>query len=242
MLQQYQSSQLPSLALQQALISDLNTLIASGTPLYSSSRFAGIKLTSTTLQWTSVPNLQGTDLVRLNRWLLEEAYPSALASKDSTLAAHDGTVSLSRCTLLGPAYLHRLSASECIMNDRVLVDDTQHGCVRFSAWSTDSAWSTGSVLPRQYECVEIAPQSSLFTSSVFGDPGYAQLISNVDRAIVAHATGITEQAQTISQGAQDGSEMGAFAREKNPIKEQSIELKYQEYMPLGLAPVLIHVT
>lgn len=240
LLQQYNSSHLPSQALQQALIDDLNTLISNRTALYSPSRFADIKLTSTTLQWTSVQNLQGTDLVRLNRWLLEEAYPSALARKDSALAADDGPVSLSRCTLLGPAYLHRLSASECILNDIVVVDDAQHGCIRFSAWST------GSLLPRQYESVEIAPQSSLFTSSVFGDPGYAQLVSNVDSAIVANAMGITGQAQgaapTISQGAQDGSEMGAFAGEKNPIKEQSIGIKYHEYMPLGLVPILIHVT
>ena len=47
---------------------------------------------------------------------------------------------------------------------------------------------------------------------------------------------------TISTGAQDGSEMGAFARDKNPIKERSILIKYQEYMPLGLVPVIIDVT
>jgi hypothetical protein len=36
--------------------------------------------------------------------------------------------------------------------------------------------------------------------------------------------------------------MGAFARDKNPIKDRSILIKYQEYMPLGLVPVIIHVT
>jgi hypothetical protein len=113
----------------------------------------------------------------------------------------------------------------------VLVDDAQHGCVRFSAWSV------GSVLPRQYESVSIAPKSPLFTSTKFGQPGYAQLLSSVDNAILSGATGAT-----ISAGAQDGSEMGAFAREKNPIKERSLLIKYEEFMPLGLTPVIIYVT
>jgi len=47
---------------------------------------------------------------------------------------------------------------------------------------------------------------------------------------------------TIAAGAQDGSEMGAFSREKSPIKERSLLIKYDEYMPIGLVPIIIHVT
>ena len=47
---------------------------------------------------------------------------------------------------------------------------------------------------------------------------------------------------SIGAGAEDGSEMGAFWRDKNPIKERSLLIKYQEYMPIGLTPVLIYVT
>jgi hypothetical protein len=36
--------------------------------------------------------------------------------------------------------------------------------------------------------------------------------------------------------------MGVFAREKGPIKERSLRIKYAEFMPLGLTPVLIYVT
>lgn len=232
LLNAYDSSKPPSQALIQALIQELNTLL-SGPSLYDANRFAQVKLTAATLQWTT-QSLHGTDLIRLNRWLLQEAYPVELADKDSTIALSSGEVDLSRCTLLGPAYLHRLSASECILDDVVLVEDTQHGCVRFSAWST------GSVLPRPYESVEIAPKSPLFTTRIFGQPGYAQLLSSVDTAIIPGA-GSTAGA-TISQGAQNGSEMGAFAREKNPIKERSLRIKYEEFMPLGLIPVIIYVT
>jgi hypothetical protein len=36
--------------------------------------------------------------------------------------------------------------------------------------------------------------------------------------------------------------MGAFANEKNAVKDRAILAKFQEYMPLGLTPVIIHVT
>jgi hypothetical protein len=142
-----------------------------------------------------------------------------------------GQVQLSRCSVLGLATMHRLYASECILDDKVTVENVQDGCVRFSAWST------GSVLPRQYESVQIAPGAPLFTSRNFGQPGYCQLQAGVDNAILAGAPGAT-----ISAGAQDGSEMGAYARDKNPIKERSLLIKYQEFMPLGLVPVIIYVT
>jgi hypothetical protein len=100
-----------------------------------------------------------------------------------------------------------------------------------------SAWATGSILPRKYESVEVAPNSPLFTSRAFGQPGYAQLLQSADSSIISGGA-----RPSIIEGAEDGSEMGAFAREKNPIKERSLKVKYEEFMPLGLAPVIIYVT
>ncbi|MBK8211869.1 MAG: hypothetical protein IPK78_19940 [Rhodospirillales bacterium] len=115
-----------------------------------------------------------------------------------------------------------MDASECILHDVVTVNDRQHGCVRFSAWSE------GSQLPRQYESVKVPPRAPLFASREFGRPEYAQLL--------AIAGG------EISEGAENGSEMGAFWREMNAVKERSLLIKYQEYLPLGLEPVVVHVT
>jgi hypothetical protein len=36
--------------------------------------------------------------------------------------------------------------------------------------------------------------------------------------------------------------MGAFSSGLAPIKEQGLLTKYAEYMPLGLTPVIVHVT
>lgn len=152
---------------------------------------------------------------------------------EPTLNLTNGDVHLNRCTLLGRANIHRLEASECIFNNVVKVENPQQGCVRFSAWVK------GSVLPRPYESVEIPPNAPLFTSRVFGHPGYAQLQLGADAAILNHSGG---GIATILEGAEDGSEMGAFASEKTAIKERSLRIKYEEYMPLGLVPVIVYVT
>jgi hypothetical protein len=152
---------------------------------------------------------------------------------ETAIALNSGIVNLERCTVLGSATIHQLEASECILSDLVLVENYQQGCVRFSAWVR----VTDSILPRPYESVEIAPQAPLFTSRRFGQPGYAQLQLGTDSAIITVRTGAT-----ITEGAQDGSEMGAFSREKYAIKERSLRIKYKEYMPLGLIPVIICVT
>ncbi len=227
LLEGYVGPAAPSLALMEAMVSDLNKVL-SGPLIYQPALFSLVNLTPSVMQQIAA-NPWGPALRALNRTLLEQAYPLQLA--DLTLAFDNGLVNLSDCTLLGPAYVHQLEASECILDDVVTVEDAQNGCVRFSAWST------GSVIPRQYQSVQIAPGSPLFVSRSFGQPGYAQLLDGVDDEIVSAAAGAR-----ISQGAQNGAEMGAFASQKNPIKERSILIKYQEYMPLGLNPVIIHVT
>ncbi len=160
----------------------------------------------------------------------------AVPAGGAAIALADGSVSLSRVSVLGRLDLHRLQASECILQDRAVVDDTQDGCVRFSAWAD------GSVLPRKYECVRIPPAAPLFVSTDIGEPGYAQLLAMADAQILPVPDPSRGAPALISTGAEDGAEMGAFAREKTPIKTRALLLKFQEYMPAGLVPVLIPVT
>jgi hypothetical protein len=221
------------------LLLDLNAVLQ--TNFYTTTLFKGIPLDPDTATVPG-PTAPLKDLIQFNRELLEAAFPVALAQ--AAIALSTGEANLSRTTVLGRMFVHRLEASECILDDFAVVEDSQHGCVRFTAWSM------GSVIPRQYESVPISEQSAIFTSREFGEPGYGQLLASADLAILQSNSVSSPPADnttptggsSILQGAQDGSEMGAFAREKNPIKERSILIKYQEYMPLGLAPVLIRVT
>ena len=69
----------PSPKLQQALLSELNRLLQAG-PLYDAQVFANIELSEQTQALIAQNPKGGEALVRLNRWLLADAYPYELAS------------------------------------------------------------------------------------------------------------------------------------------------------------------
>jgi hypothetical protein len=147
---------------------------------------------------------------------------------DYALQTTAGDVSLARSTVLGPVAVHRLDASECILDDAATVVDTQHGCVRFCAYAT------GGNLHAPYRSVAVPPVGPQFVSRRFGDPGYARLMRLADDAIVAPQTG-----DTILGGARNGAEMGAFSREGIALKKRGLAIKFEEYAPLGVYPVWI---
>ncbi|MFX0202250.1 MAG: hypothetical protein ACFFCW_39565, partial [Candidatus Hodarchaeota archaeon] len=141
-----------------------------------------------------------------------------------------GDATLNRCTILGRSHFHRLHASEVIFYGATIVDNQQDGCLRFSAWVKEEPPPEHilSVLPRKYESVEIEMDTPLFASTRFGDPNYVQFLQSAPKEIYL--------------GASDGSEMGAFSSLKNPIKERSLLIKYDEYMSAGLVPLIIYAT
>lgn len=218
----------------QALIDSLNELLA-GPSLFDAKVFQNVLPSPATRRMLQgIGSNHSAPMTELNRRLLEDAFPRELA--DAALALSDGDANLLRSTILGRVAVHRLQASDCILRDLAQADDTQHGCVRFTAWAD------GSVLPRQYESPRIPEGARLFVSTDFGQPGYGQLLPTADTAVSLPPGAAPALPQTILAGAENGSEMGAFARELNPIKEAGLLLKYEEYMPVGLLPVLIHVT
>ena len=46
---------------------------------------------------------------------------------------------------------------------------------------------------------------------------------------------------SILTGSHDGSEMGVFCRDGAAVKDRSLLIKLQEYLPVGLSPVLLHL-
>jgi hypothetical protein len=215
--------------LPRGLLAALNALV-DGPSLYDPALFAGIHLSPAVRALAAeTGTLDPARLATLNRGLLGESFPVALGV--AALAVADATVQLTRVTVLGRIAAHRLTASDSILADFAAVDDAHDGCVRFSAYTV------GSVIPRPYQSAVIPPDPAIFTSDSYGQPGYGQLLETADAAIVGGATGAT-----ISSGAQTGSEMGGFSADLNPVKEQGLLVKYAEYMPLGLTPVIVHVT
>ena len=154
--------------------------------------------------------------------------PTAADPPDPAIEGISGEVSLLRCTVLGPLAVHRLSASESILDEVAVVEDTQHGCVRFSAYAL------GSVLHAPYRSVAVPSHGPLFRSRRFGDPNYARLTRGADAAIIG-----PEMGDTIVAGARNESEMGAFGRENVPLRKRGLTAKYEEFAPLGIYPVWI---
>jgi hypothetical protein len=79
----------------------------------------------------------------------------------------------------------------------------------------------------------------LFENTDLGHPGYGRLLETADAAI---ASGSATGTASILTGAASGSEMGAYSSDLNALREQALLVKYGDYMPLGLEPVIVHVT
>jgi len=217
-------SETPSAALVNILLNDVNGLIK-GPSIYDASRFAGVRLSAATLALAG-QTLSGQALQDFNRRLLAESFPLELGGV--ALGTSAGDVFLNRTSVLGPIRVHRLSASECILDDVATAEDEQHGCIRFTAYAD------GSVVHQPYESVTIPPRAVVFSTRKFGRPDYARLRNDADSAITSGNKGAS-----ILTGAENGSEMGAFALEKVPLKKRGLKQKFAEFMPIGMVPVWI---
>ena len=133
-----------------------------------------------------------------------------------------GELEIRGCTVLGGIKVRQIEASELLCTGTIMVDDLQSGCVRFSAFPA------GSQVPRAYRSQSLNDSRSLFTSTRFGDPGYAQLSDVVP--------------DKIRRGGPDGTEIGAFNALLNPIKLDGLRAKVDEFLPFGLIPMFITET
>jgi hypothetical protein len=128
-------------------------------------------------------------------------------------------------------------ASEVIFTAPVQVQRLQTGMVRFS-YIPD-----GSQTPRRYRCqpdlavatAETSGQEALramlqpqFTSTRYGDPGYAQLSPQCP--------------PEISTGAESGAEMGALHDLLQAQREANLRALLDEYLPSGLEAGIFYVT
>src|SRR5215813_2617892 len=105
--------------------------------------------------------------------------------------------------------------------------NNQIGCLKFSYFSGE----TLDRLPQRHACVTgkdatgqvLAPLE--FVSEVFGNPAYAQLAGTTDQRI-------------REQGPQDDA-MGAFGFLSEAHKWRNLNIRFREFMPVGIRPILI---
>jgi hypothetical protein len=123
-----------------------------------------------------------------------------------------GRMRVEEATGQGGIWVHRLE-----------VHNNQKGCIRFSYVSGD-----GDRLPQNHGLVYGPAADLRFGSETFGEPGYAQLSLASDRRVVEEGP--------------NRDEMGAFGYLFNTHKWKNINIRYREFMPVGIRPVLVPVT
>ncbi len=151
---------------------------------------------------------------------------------DPALSSLVGEIHLARTTIFGDIDVPWLYATETLIIGFADVTDTQAGCFRFSAVLVrrdplDPA-SAPSRVPHPFASHLLNEITAIFTSTVFGQPGYAQLAESAP--------------ETLRRGAEDGSEIGAFSSLLNPIKLDSLRAKVDEFAPFGLLPIYLFET
>jgi hypothetical protein len=152
--------------------------------------------------------------------------PALLAPAISSLV---GEIHLRRTTVFGDIDVPWLYATETLITGYADVTNTQAGCFRFSAVlerrNPLDLLSDHSRVPHPYQSHFLKDTVGLFTSTVFGQPGYAQLAESAP--------------ESLHRGGSNGAEIGAFNSLLNPIKLDSLRAKVDEFAPFGLLPIYL---
>jgi hypothetical protein len=171
--------------------------------------------------------------VSLTNCIVDATHPShtAYAATDDTSGG--AALTMNGCTVVGRVHASVLQyVSDCIFwanDDRkgtsaLVADRRQQGCVRFSFLPFRA------VVPAQYECVQqtVAGVFPAFVTTRYGQPGYLKLMA---------CTG-----NSIRRGADDGSEMGAYHFVMAPQRESDLQIRLQEYVPVGMEFGIVYQT
>ena len=126
-------------------------------------------------------------------------------------------------TVFGRARVESINGRGGIFVHRLEVLDNQRGCLRYSYFSGE-----GDRLPQNLGCVSGPGARLSFTSTLFGSPAYAQLAFGSDFR--------------IRERGPDDDAMGATGPLFEAHKWRNLQIRFREFMPVGVRPLLIPVT
>lgn len=102
------------------------------------------------------------------------------------------------------------------------VQNNQKGCIRFSYFS-----GHGDSIPQNLGCVKGTEARLRFVSEIFGQPAYGQ---------IAHTTDFR-----IRERGPNDDAMGAFGFLLEAHKWRNLQIRFREFMPVGVRPLIILV-
>lgn len=150
--------------------------------------------------------------------------------EEPTISCYE--INLENCTIFGKTNVTAVEyASNTIFTGPVKSQRIQKGCIRFSFVPTASR------VPRCYKCVpaktglsdsHIVSENPVFTSTTYGQPGYAQLSIKNSRSILT--------------GADNGNEMGVFNYLGLVDRMSNLRMALDEYMRFGLVAGVFFAT
>lgn len=137
---------------------------------------------------------------------------------------------VSGVTFFGRVRVESIDGSGGIFVHALEALNNQIGCLKFSYFSGETA----DRLPQNQGCVKgitavVEEQARLrFVSEIFGEPAYGQLALSADRRI-------------REQGPRDDA-MGAYGFLLEAHAWRNLQIRFREFMPVGIRPLLIPVT
>jgi hypothetical protein len=177
--------------------------------------------------------------VSISDSILDATDPEKEAMGAPGLAVAHAVLTMRRSTVFGIVDVRAIgSADDSIFFNRLNVARRQLGCMRFcyvppgcrtprryhcqpdlvvQAVEEAIVDPVGQAIAKAFEKARVRPQ---FTSTRYGNPGYAQLALTC--------------AAEIRRGAEDESEMGAFHDLFQPQREANLSARLEEYTPAGM--------
>jgi hypothetical protein len=140
-----------------------------------------------------------------------------------------GTTIIRNVTILGRVAVNDITGSGGIFTGAVEAFDQQSGCLKYCYFADDTLpGSVKNTLPPHFACVFGNEARLLFTSRYFGNPSYCQLSLECDRRILEEGVG--------------DDQMGAFNFLQETHKWRNLQIRFREFMPVGIKALLIPVT
>lgn len=152
-----------------------------------------------------------------------DSTPKLAIGPSNPASLYGPALKLSGLTCFGRVYVERVTGEGGIFLHTLEAHDNQSGCVRFSYFS-----GVSDRLPPHYGYVFGTEADIAFVGDRFGMPGYGQLRRRSDSRILEQGPG--------------RDMMGTFGYLRNTHKWKNINIRFREFMPVGIRPILIPVT
>lgn len=147
----------------------------------------------------------------------------AVASATDPAAGWGPPLSFAGVTVFGRTRVESVSGRGGVFTQRLEALDDQRGCVRYSCFSGDA-----DRLPQNLGCVRATAAKLRFSAVHHGDPAYARIHDAADFRI-------------RERGPNDDA-MGAWGFLLDAAKLRNLRIRYREFMPVGIRPLLVPVT